>query len=117
MIPNYYALLGVPPTASSAEIKRAYRRLARQYHPDLHAQAQDEQIKRVNEAYEILSDAEKRTTYDKERQADLARIRRERELLHRQQQELAEAQREPKMTWMEGMFGFVRELKKGLHED
>lgn len=116
MIPNYYALLGVTPTAKTAEIKRAYRRLARQHHPDLNAQSADEQIKRVNEAYAVLSDSRKRQIYDEQlRQARLRAeaILREREQLRRQQ----EAQREPQMTWMQGMFGFVRELKKGMRDE
>lgn len=110
MIPNYYALLGVPPNASTAEIKRAYRRLARLHHPDLNAQAQDAQIKRLNEAYAVLSDSQKRATYDEQRRQ--ARLRAEAE--RRQQKQ---AQREPEMTWIQGMFGFVRELKKGLRDD
>lgn len=110
MIPNHYAALEVSPAASATEIKRAYRRLARQHHPDLNAQAQDEQIKRLNEAYAVLGDAQKRAVYDT--QLRQARLRAE---AARRQQE--EAQREPRMTWMQGMVGFVRELKKGMRED
>lgn len=116
MIPNYYALLGVTTTAKTAEIKRAYRRLARQFHPDLHAQAEDEQIKRVNEAYAVLSNSHKRQKYDelvRQAQQHAEAVRYEREQLRRQQ----EAQREPQMTWMQGMFGFVRELKKGMRDE
>ncbi|MEO7020215.1 MAG: J domain-containing protein [Ktedonobacteraceae bacterium] len=113
MIPNYYTLLGVTPRASTTEIKRAYRHLARQHHPDVSVQSADEQIKRVNEAYAVLRDAKRRALYDEQlRQAWLhaEAVRRERV---RQQQ----AQREPQMTWMQGVFGFVRELKKGMHDD
>lgn len=116
MIPNYYALLGVPATAKTAEIKRAYRQLVRQFHPDATARAEDEQIKRINEAYAILSDSRKRQVYDEQlRQAKLhaEAVLRERERLRRQQ----EAQQEPQMTWMQGVFGFVRELKKGMRDD
>jgi curved DNA-binding protein CbpA len=116
MIPNYYALLGVAVTAKTAEIKRAYRRLARQHHPDINSQAEDEQIKRVNEAYAVLSNSRKRQKYDElVRQAQLhaEAIRYQREQLRRQQ----EAQREPRMTWMQGMFGFVRELKRGMRDE
>jgi curved DNA-binding protein CbpA len=113
MIPNYYAILGVTSSASTAEIKRAYRRLARQHHPDLNAQAKDEQIKRLNEAYAVLSDPQKRAAYDERirqarQRAEAARRRRLRE---------EKARREPEMTWIEGMIGFVRELKKALRED
>ena len=62
---DYYATLGVPRAASDDEIKRAYRRLARQYHPDVNKDAgAEEQFKRVNEAYDVLSDATKRGQYD-----------------------------------------------------
>ncbi len=114
MTPNYYALLGVAPTAGASEIKRAYRRLARQYHPDLNAEARDEQIKGLNEAYEVLSSPEKRKAYDIARRQAREAARQERERLRRQQ---AEAEREPRISWVEGMFGFVRELKKEMRED
>jgi curved DNA-binding protein CbpA len=117
MISNYYAVLGVASTANTMEIKRAYRRLVRQHHPDVNSQAEDEQIKRVNEAYAVLSDSRKRQVYDEQRrQARLhaAAVQRERERLRRQQEA---AQREPQMTWMQGVFGFVRELKKGMRDD
>jgi DnaJ-class molecular chaperone len=64
---NYYVLLGVSRTASEKEIKQAYRRLARQYHPDVNPGDKDseEKFKRINEAHEVLSDPEKRKKYDK----------------------------------------------------
>jgi curved DNA-binding protein CbpA len=62
---NYYITLGVLPTASAAEIKRAYRKLAILYHPDKNPSATAEQFfKEVNEAYDVLGDAQKRITYD-----------------------------------------------------
>ena len=65
---NYYDILGVSKKASSDEIKSAYRRLAKQYHPDLHPgdAAAAEKFKEINEANEILSDAQKRAAYDYE---------------------------------------------------
>lgn len=113
MIPNYYTMLGVNSSASASEIKRAYRRLARQHHPDLNAQAQDEQIKRLNEAYAVLSDPQKRATYDE----GLRQARLRAEAARRQRLREEQAKREPQMTWMEGMIGFVRELKKGMRDD
>ncbi len=59
---NYYDILGVKKDASTDEIKKAFRRLARKHHPD--AGGTEEKFKEINEAYEVLSDAEKREQYD-----------------------------------------------------
>lgn len=115
-LPDYYARLGVSPSATLTEIKRAYRRLARLYHPDLNGQAQDERIKLINEAYQILRDNLKRAAYDQLR-ADYQRAERIAEEIRRQQEmQQQEAKREPKMTWVEGIQGFMYELKKELRD-
>jgi curved DNA-binding protein len=67
--PDYYALLGISKTASQDEVKAAYRRMARKHHPDLHPEKEKaraaETFKAVNQAYEVLSDPEKRARYDR----------------------------------------------------
>src|SRR4051794_34287067 len=63
---DYYETLGVPKTATEDEIKSAFRKLARKHHPDVakDKKAAEEKFKQINEAYEVLSDAEKRRKYD-----------------------------------------------------
>jgi DnaJ-class molecular chaperone len=133
MIPNYYAILGVAPDAENAEIKQAYRRLALQHHPDVNAkktQPEDTQIKRVNEAYTILSDPRKRAAYDillQQEKRDVQKGNQSEEQKITWSEGLAGFVREfkkeqaspsePQMTWTQGMFGFVREFKKGMRDD
>lgn len=120
MIPNYYyTILEVTPTATQAEIKRAYRRLARQYHPDLNQLALDQHIKQLNEAYKVLGNTTRRAAYDaqclEEQRRKMAQehVRQQKP----QQQAARQVKQEPEMTWIEGIFGFVRELRRNMREE
>ena len=71
MAKNYYDILGVSKTASDEEIKKAYRSLAKKYHPDLNkTEEAANKFKEINEAYEVLSDSKKRSNYDQFGSAD-----------------------------------------------
>ena len=63
---DYYEVLGVPQSASDDELKSAFRRMARQYHPDVNNSPDaEERFKEINEAYAVLSDADRRAAYDR----------------------------------------------------
>lgn len=64
MAKDYYQILGVPKSTTEDEIKRAYRKLAHQYHPDKN-KGDDKKFKEINEAYQILGNREKREQYDR----------------------------------------------------
>lgn len=67
-IHNYYEVLGIPRDATGEEIKKTFRRLARQFHPDVNPgnKTAEETFKDINEAYDILSDEIKRADYDQQ---------------------------------------------------
>lgn len=75
---NHYDTLHVQPSASQAEIKQAYRRLVKQFHPDSNQDPDHEQIVRINAAYEVLGDAQNRQSYDQQ-QYTAPRVRPERQ--------------------------------------
>lgn len=62
---DYYEVLGVAKDATDADIKKAYRKLSKQFHPDINQEAgAEDKFKEIAEAYEVLSDADKRAAYD-----------------------------------------------------
>lgn len=61
---DYYEVLGIQSTASDEEIKKAYRKMSRKYHPDIAGPQYEDKFKEVNSAYEVLSDPQKRRMYD-----------------------------------------------------
>ena len=111
-LPDYYSILEVPMSACAEQIKQSYRRLVRLYHPDINKGHEDIRIKQLNEAYAVLSDPIKRTAYDIE---CLEKVRQS-ILLETIRLQQKQARQEQKMTWSQGMVGFVRELKKGLRD-
>ena len=63
---DYYEILGLSRNAGKDDIRSAYRRLARQYHPDVNKEAEaEDRFKEINEAYQILNDDDKRAAYDR----------------------------------------------------
>lgn len=117
-LPDYYAILEVKPTATPTELKQSYRRLVRLHHPDLNQQQQDSKIKRLNEAYEVLSDPQKRAAYNTLLLQEYQRIMTQQTASSTKAQSTRQkTQQEHKMTWAEGFKGFVEELKKGMREE
>ncbi len=120
-LPDYYALLEVPVSATLQQIKSSYRRLARLYHPDLNKQAREDRIKKLNEAYDVLSNATKRAAYDallrRYQQAEVIANAIRNQTTQQSKPEQQETPSTPKMTWKEGLIGFILELRKGLREN
>ncbi|MCF8025513.1 MAG: DnaJ domain-containing protein [Desulfobacteraceae bacterium] len=74
MARSYYAILGIPADASHEEVKTAYRRLAKQYHPD-HAGGDSRKFRDIQEAYSVLADSAKRRDYERHRETGEVRVR------------------------------------------
>ena len=113
--PTHYQTLGLSPQATSQEIKQAYRRLVKQFHPDSQtADADRETTVALNAAYEVLSDPQRRCHYDREL-ADTAVPQRQRRTVrnqrHYQQARQQNATREPDLeAWLTGVYGPVQQL-------
>ncbi len=113
-LPDYYAMLGVNPTATPTAIKQAYRQLVRLHHPDINQQQQDTKMKRLNEAYAVLNDPQKRAAYNALLLEEYQRIMTQKASTPSRP---PSTRQEHKMTWAEGFKGFVEELKKGMKEE
>ena len=99
--PDYYSILGVDSQASGDEIRKAFRKKALEYHPDLNRAADaGDRFKEVNEAYQVLSNSVRRSQYDRSQRAEWERtekMRREqiwKEQVQREQAQREQAQRE-----------------------
>ena len=91
----YYELLGIARNATAEEIKKAYRNLAKKYHPDLNPDpAAEEMLKRINAAYEVLRDPDRRAKYDRVQRESEERAKRERERAQKAQRHQEDARRE-----------------------
>ena len=91
--PEYYKILELPLSADTAEIKRQFRKMAKKYHPDLHTgdKQAEEMFKKLKEAYEVLSDENKRAAYDLD-----WKKQREKEQKQRKKQEKENTKEAPK---------------------
>jgi molecular chaperone DnaJ len=108
--PNHYDTLHVHSTATSAEIKQAYRRLVKQFHPDSNQKIADrEQIIRINAAYEVLGDAQRRQSYDQQLSA------RQRVASRERQQRTATAQKQYSTSRQTGRDA-DEQLEQWLHQ-
>ncbi|NEQ30279.1 MAG: J domain-containing protein [Leptolyngbya sp. SIO4C5] len=122
--PNHYQTLEITEAATQSEVKRAYRRLAKRYHPDRNSvESSHEQITSLNAAYEVLGDPQRRSQYDRDRQQARAwggrsstsvRDRQQRtadlQNLYRQQRQQARAADTHIETWLRQVYGPVDRL-------
>jgi molecular chaperone DnaJ len=72
---DYYAILNLSPQANSEDIKRAFRRLARQFHPDVAGEGSRERFEQIYQAYQVLSNPEERRRYDAQRHSPPSSVR------------------------------------------
>ncbi|HEY9738505.1 MAG TPA: DnaJ domain-containing protein [Trichocoleus sp.] len=120
---THYQILDVAETATQAEIKQAYRRLAKQFHPDSQTEhSGHERITRLNEAYEVLGDPEQRTRYDQQRHgyypvktaAESAADRNQRsadvQAQYRRQRQAAQASEETLEQWLRKVYNPIDRL-------
>ena len=116
--PDYYRILGVDSQASEEEIRRAFRKKAMEYHPDLNKDPDaGDCFKEINEAYQVLSDSVRRSQYDRSRYAERERAEKERrEQIWREQVRREQAQREQAQREQAHREQVWRELEQAQRE-
>ncbi len=104
---DYYALLQITRNASSEEIKKAYRRLARQYHPDVNPSPQAEsRFKQINRAYQVLSDPVKKALYDRQLNSPSTTYRQ----AHKTQAHYSHTKPKPKILFTEKQYAWAKKF-------
>lgn len=115
VISNHYETLRIDPNASQAEIKSAYRRLVKLFHPDSNQCADHEHIIRINAAYEVLGDAHSRSSYDRQLRLDNQQWAGQTEVRRQQPQRTASAQTQYQASRPNGREA-DEQLEKWVHQ-
>lgn len=117
---DFYQILGVKPDATEEEIKKAFRSLAKKYHPDMHPDdaTMEAKFKEVNDAYAVLSDSKKRTEYDLSRNGQTNTKEKKQERENTRQEKQAEKVDFSQMhKSFEQFFGFDPKTKEVTNEE
>jgi molecular chaperone DnaJ len=114
---NHYKTLNVTPTATPAEIKQAYRRLVKLFHPDSNSKTADhEEIVRLNAAYEILGDSQQRQSYDRQLSHNSKQTAQTAQNFSRQQQQTGRDADEQMEQWLIKVYKPVNRMLNGIRK-